>query len=741
MKTIKILIAASEEMHEEKLEFSNLIEHLNEVLEPRGIELKRVKWNPENDCTLEDFKTKLNDCEMCLTLYWNELAGKSEEELNMAYQQLRNGSNPRKLYVFFKDPTEEISDALKDFKANFVTNYGHFFCKFKNVDTMNLHFILQFEAYQNHIQDLQDKLIKVKEGKVMVGDKQFVDLDQIPFVALNKEYAQLQRELADLDLQIAEARVCHRAAPNNEELENNLFSLCSLRKKKADEFEEHQQHLYSLALQFARLDGNQCSERIRKARELFEAGDAIGADGILNMEEMKCEAERRLKQYEQNRNNLEQTIEEFRLKADTVMANTLKPIPERFSTASNAYEKAIAIARMIHYDSEKMAELLFGYACLLKKFNHMYEALEILSETLGICRKLAAYGSETSESYLAKTLNNLAILEQGIQHYVEAEHNYSESLEIRQRLAISNPDEYELSVAHTLNNLATLQSGLQRFDDAKNNYTLAIDIYRRFAVDHPELYETYLANSLGNLADLQCKQKQFVEAEKNYICSLEIFQRYANNNPDVYNPYIAETLRDFAIMQTDLERFDEAERNYNEVLKIYLRLADNNPEEYDCNVADTYNCIGILQYNLLRYDEAERNCTKALTIYRRLAVVVPEAYKPYVAEALNNLALIQNDQQRFDEAEQSFIEALEIRRYYVTVNPDAHEIELAKILNNMALFYNDIEKEDQCFTYLYEALDIYHRFNQRNAGLYDDDINKIIEFIKWKKQKYNGFFL
>ena len=93
------MIAALEEMHDEKLEFSNLIEHLNEVLEPRGIELKRVKWNPETDGTVEDFLTKLTDCEMCLTLYWKELAGNSEEELNSAYQQLKNGNNPRALRV------------------------------------------------------------------------------------------------------------------------------------------------------------------------------------------------------------------------------------------------------------------------------------------------------------------------------------------------------------------------------------------------------------------------------------------------------------------------------------------------------------------------------------------------------------------------------------------------------------------------------------------------------------------
>ena len=310
MKTIKIMIAASEEMHDEKTQFQSLVDQLNEALVPRGIELKRVKWDPETDGTLEDYQAKLRDCEMCLTLYWKELAGNSEEELNKAYQKLKDGENPRKLYVFFKEPAEDLSDALKDFKANFVTNYGHFFCKFENVDTMNLHFILQFEAYQNRIQGQQKKIIEIKEGKVKVGEKDYVSLNKVPFAALNKEHQQMQRELLELDKQVAEARKRHNANPNNEELEDELFSLRSLRKKKAEELEEHQRHLYNMALQFARLVGEHSSERIRRARELFEEGDAIGADEILNIEEMKRNSERKLKQFEQERQNLELDIEE-----------------------------------------------------------------------------------------------------------------------------------------------------------------------------------------------------------------------------------------------------------------------------------------------------------------------------------------------------------------------------------------------------------------------------------------------
>ena len=282
MKTIKIMIAASEEMHEEKLEFTNLIEHLNEVLEPRGVELKRIKWNPDTDGSIEEYKTKLNDFEMCFTLYWRDLAGNSEQELNTAYQELKCGNNPRNLYVLFKEPSENLTEELRAFKANFVTNFGQFYSKFENVDTMNLYFILQFEAYHNHLCGNDDQLVKVSGGKVLVANKEFVNLDNVPFVALNKDYQMLKNELFELDTQVAEILKRYKADSDNDDIKDELMVLMSKRKKLADEFDEFQVHLYDIALNFAKTAGEKYSERMRKSRELFELGDVIGADKILN---------------------------------------------------------------------------------------------------------------------------------------------------------------------------------------------------------------------------------------------------------------------------------------------------------------------------------------------------------------------------------------------------------------------------------------------------------------------------
>lgn len=154
---------------------------------------------------------------------------------------------------------------------------------------MNLHFILQFEAYQNRI---TDDLVKVHEGKVLVGDQEFVELAKIPFASLNKEYQRLQYELSTLDEEIANITIRHAANTKDKELFKQLTILGSKREKISAEFDKYQTHLYDIALNFTKLSGEHYSERMRKARELFEMGNVIEADKILNMVEMKRETEK-----------------------------------------------------------------------------------------------------------------------------------------------------------------------------------------------------------------------------------------------------------------------------------------------------------------------------------------------------------------------------------------------------------------------------------------------------------------
>lgn len=605
------MIAASEEMHDEKLEFTNLIEHLNDVLEPRGIELKRIKWDPETDGSIDEFKSKLKECEMCLTLYWRDLAGNSGQELDTAYQELKDGNNPRNLYVFFKEPTEDLTEALRDFKANFVTNYGHFFCKFENVDTLNLHFILQFEAYQNQPQ--QDKLVKVIDEKVMVADKEFVNLNNIPFAAMNEEYKRLQNKLAEIDKRVAEIRTRFKVDPDNEDIEDELMSVKAERKKIAEEFGDYQQHLYDIALAFTKKSGERYSERMRKAREQFEMGNAIEADQILNMEEMKREAKQELKQFHQGRINLEIKIEEFRLKADTVMANALLSVSDRFAEACEAFDEAIEIARIIHWDKNRFLDLLFDYAHFLMYYKKHDDSVIYLKEALTIIRD--SKDCMQNEDYLvglSRILNNLGVAHWELLMYDDSLKEFEESLDIRRTLVKIDHD-YIYDIIESLLNIAGLYADKEMYDLAEEKALELLELCKEL-----ENGDNIIADGLNLIGQIHEGQGDNDKAFLEYQQAKDIRKELAKTNPSKYLQKLANTINNLADLCTNLELYDEARANYEEALSIREKLAEDNPIIYSKDVAQSIADIARLDCATHSYSESIDGYQKAQRILESL---------------------------------------------------------------------------------------------------------------------------
>lgn len=569
MRTIKVLIAASEELHEEKLEFSTLIAALNKALAPRGIEIERIKWDSETDVSITDFQSKLKDCEMCLNLYWREFSDNAEKELDIAYGALKDGENPRNIYVFFKEPAEEISDTLKDFKANFVTKYGHFFCKYENVDTMSLHFLLQFEAYQNQHGSEDQKLITVGKGKVKVGDKEVVDLDNVPFASLNKEYRRLQNELAELDAQIDKAKIDYLTNPDNNEAEEAFIALKLKRKNVSEEFDKYQKRLYDIALNFAKHTGEVISERLLRAKEAFESGNAVEADNILNIEDMKREA---ALQRQQQRENDELLIEEFRMKAATVMANTELAMTECFEIACEAYHEAINIARDIHYDNVKLADTLFDFAYLLQQFKQLSEAEKYYKEALDIYRILSIGAATTTcKLEMAKILNNLASLQTELRLFEEAKSNNSEALDIFLMLNEMYPSVFDEEIADTHIILGNIQSELILPYDAEKSYYEALRILTFLVSVSPSEFMPKLAITVHNLGSVSHELHHYEEAEQKYKFAINIRRQLAEKDPDAYSALLACSLNNLANVLTDDHKYAEAKEYYNEALALYYK--------------------------------------------------------------------------------------------------------------------------------------------------------------------------
>ena len=714
-KEVKVMIAADEELNEEKLEFTELMAHLNEVLENRGIRLRRVKWTPQG---ADDLQKELHDCEMCLNLYWTKLPQQADEEMKAAYELTTNGTNPQHLYVFFKEkPSDKITAALADFKASFETVYGHFFCKFENVDTMNLHFILQFEAKYNN---MQEDLTKFSEGRIFFGDNEIVHLDKVPFAALNKEYQRFMQELKKLDVLVKELRKRYKEDPDNENLENELFAAKIKRKNLDEEFEKHQQHLYNIALSFAKYSGERCSERMRKARELFEMGNNIEADEALNIDEMRKEVEKErkirqnLKQLsEQNQNNLEKKVEEFRLKADTVMGNTLLPPSERFTIASESYQESIDLARDICYDDNNLSHILHDYACFLKKFNRLSDAMSYYREALVLYRKLAEINSQTYLPYVGMALNNLANTLKDLKYYSDAENCYMKALRIRRQLAEECPQAFLSQLATTLNNLSLFLSIRGRHAEAEKYCFEALNIRKELAVEAPEKFLPDLAMSLNSVAILKSDQGYYSNAEDYCKCSLEIYKMLKKNYQIEYRHDWAGTLNNLANYQCSIGRKEEAEKTYLEALDVYGRLSDEKTEEYLPNYAETLTNLANLRISLEQYSKAEMNYCEAIKIFRELAKDTPEVFVANLTMTLNDQVNLQKKIGKYAEAESGYLEML---RYYQSVAKDNENYlsKVAETMNNYAAMLCNIGRYFEAGELFQEALGIFIQLGNDN---------------------------
>ena len=314
MSTIKIFLASSDELKPEREMMASLANSLNTVLEQQGVHVIVVEW--ENlDASMgihhkqDDYNEKLRDCEMCLVLYWTKFGMYTKTELDIAYKELQAGNNPRKLYVYFKngaEPTEE----LKEFRDSFPTRYGHFFTPFENFDTLKAHFLLQFMEYQSQVL-INTNAIEIKDGKVVFGGIEYVNLKNVPFAGNNEEYNEIKDEIAELQEDL------ENLSPDSPRYAKKSEKLQKLQEKLS----KMENSLWDTALMITRLSTTKCSERLKRAMDLFTAGDNKGAQAVLNEEEIERDVEHNLHLIqlgEEGKKGLKINIEEYQLKIKTL---------------------------------------------------------------------------------------------------------------------------------------------------------------------------------------------------------------------------------------------------------------------------------------------------------------------------------------------------------------------------------------------------------------------------------------
>ena len=225
MKTIKIFLASSDELKPDRDAFGNLVRRLDRIYEKRGVRIDLFEWEDydaayNNVPKQDEYDEQVRASDMFLALFYIKGGKFTIREFNVATEEFRNHASP-KVFVYCKDlqPGEKESAELAEFKRVLYQELGHYWCRYGNSDTMQLHFVMQLQLVENSRMDA----LKVEEdGRVTLDGMRIAHMDQLPFAAGNEAYQKMSAELLSLSDEIDKARQLAEKCPDNESLKDEL---------------------------------------------------------------------------------------------------------------------------------------------------------------------------------------------------------------------------------------------------------------------------------------------------------------------------------------------------------------------------------------------------------------------------------------------------------------------------------------------------------------------------------------
>ena len=154
VRTIKIFLASSSELKEDRDAFDLYFRQQNDRLRKQGIYLEIVRWENFLDAMSEtrlqdEYNKEVKACDIFVSLFFSKTGKYTEEEFDTAHKQFLDTKKPL-IYTFFKNAplnSGDIGDeiiSLLNFKKK-LASLGHFYTSYNNIEHLKLQFNDQLE--------------------------------------------------------------------------------------------------------------------------------------------------------------------------------------------------------------------------------------------------------------------------------------------------------------------------------------------------------------------------------------------------------------------------------------------------------------------------------------------------------------------------------------------------------------------------------------------------------------------
>ncbi len=154
IQTIKIFLASSSELKEDREQFEIFINRENKLLVPKNLFLELIIWEDFIDAMSKerlqaDYNRAIKESDIFISLFFKKVGKYTEEEFGVAVSQLNKTGKPY-VYTYFKDADinmESVDDEIQtllDFRKKLKV-LGHFRTVYKTVEDLKYQFKMQLE--------------------------------------------------------------------------------------------------------------------------------------------------------------------------------------------------------------------------------------------------------------------------------------------------------------------------------------------------------------------------------------------------------------------------------------------------------------------------------------------------------------------------------------------------------------------------------------------------------------------
>lgn len=328
MKTIKIFLASSEELEIDRARFGNLVRRLDRIYRKRGISLDLIMWEDldaayNGERKQSEYNRYIRACDMFLAVFHQKAGKYTIEEFDVASDAFKQQASP-KIYTYFKDLAEgeQESKELVEFKQRLFDELEHYWCRYGNTDTMQLHFVMQLQLVES---DMPLKM-ELQGEQIMLGDNVIARMDNLPFAACNEDYLRLREAVSAMEEEFEKAQKRASRYPDDEEFQEEAKKKQAALEQAKRKYANYGNTLFETAQKMATFRMHHITERKSRAIEAFERGAFREALAILA--EAEHDAEESINQYkraveltDECRKGVYVSIDELKVKVSIQIAN------------------------------------------------------------------------------------------------------------------------------------------------------------------------------------------------------------------------------------------------------------------------------------------------------------------------------------------------------------------------------------------------------------------------------------